>query len=71
MSNNIEDSAGQPEISPAFFNKSFRQKEKPDTKYINTYLEDPEFLAFQEQMNKPEAVQVNDVHFKSCKFTIS
>lgn len=50
---------GQPELLPAPFTRSFKSKEKADTKYVNTYLEDPDFLAFQEQANKPEVAPVS------------
>jgi hypothetical protein len=46
----------QPEITPALYIKTFRQKEKVDVKYGNTYLEDPEFIAFQERASKPDSV---------------
>lgn len=43
------------------YTKVTRTREKVDVKYINTFLEDPEFLAFQERCNKPETAPKGDV----------
>lgn len=51
---------GQPELLPAPFTRSFKSKEKADTKYVNTYAEDPDFIAFQELANKPVVAPVKN-----------
>lgn len=64
----IDENNCQPEITPALYIKTFRQKEKVDVKYVNTYLEDPEFIAFQERASKPDSVLVCYMRLLSLSF---